>query len=124
MKTAGIKKGILLFEVAFVVLLVSVISLFMFRGYGLFIKTAKKSMNYLKLALVSERQIWELQEQEANNEITNNMETSGDIDSDFSWGLVLEDTGYDNFKQGTLRVESVKAGESLDTIIYLNMAEE
>ena len=51
-------KAILLFEVMIVAALVSIGSIFLFRGYGNFIKAGNESMNYLKLMALSEEKIW------------------------------------------------------------------
>lgn len=55
------KKAILLLEVALVVLITSIISVFLFRGYRIFIDAQKKSSGYLQLALESEKAFWELE---------------------------------------------------------------
>ncbi|MBN3039511.1 MAG: hypothetical protein JW867_00110, partial [Candidatus Omnitrophica bacterium] len=64
------KRGLLLFEVVVVVLLVSLISLFFFRGYGVFLKAGKKSLDYLNLCLFLEEKIFKLQVEEAENKLS------------------------------------------------------
>lgn len=117
---AKANKGILLFEVAFVVLLVSVISMFIFRAYGVFAKTGKKSSDYLRLILLSEEKVWDLELEENNKEAKEGMQTQGRFDDSFSWQVNLEDTNYDNLKKAILTVSSDKRKYSLDTFIYLS----
>ena len=54
------KNGISLVEVMLATFLVSLISVFLFRGYHSFVKTLKKSENYFQVATVSEQVIWDL----------------------------------------------------------------
>jgi hypothetical protein len=115
-----IKKGVLLFEIVFAILLVSIISLFLFRGYSIFIKSGRRGLDYLRLVITSEEKIWDLELKEKNDEIVSDMQFEGDIDSDFNWQLSLEDTEYDNFKKGFLKIDYTKRKISLDTVIYLN----
>lgn len=115
------KKGVLLFEVAFVVLLVSIISLFLFRGYGLFLKTGKKSLDYLKLMLISEEKAWDLQREEKKKPLPEDIEMSGSFrDGGFNWSLQTEDFGYGNLKKGVLSVNyQDQRKTSLDMVIFL-----
>ena len=114
------QRGVLLFEVAFVVLLVSVISLFLFRGYGIFSKAGRKSLAYIRLVLLSQEKAWDFELLEKKGEITLRTQTSGDFEAPFSWQMKLEDTGRDNFKKGTLKISSSARGDYLDTVMYLN----
>ena len=116
------KKAILLLEVVFVTLLVSIISLFLFRGYSLFIKAEKKGMNYLRLLLLGQEKIWDLQVKEKRFEISDSMEKEGSFTLPlFKWNLNLEDTYFSNLKKCTLKIKSEKDKQKpLDLVIYLN----
>ncbi len=123
------KKGIVLFEVAFVVLLVSIISLFLFKGYSLFIKAGRKSLDYLNLVLLCEEKNWDLEIKERNNKINEELEKEGDFDTpSYNWQLNLENIMYSgledsensNLKKGILKVNHIdKRRVSLDMTLYL-----
>lgn len=115
------KNGILLFEVAFVVLLVSIISLFLFRGYGLFLKTGRKSLDYLKLTLLGEEKAWDLQREEKKKTPWADIEMSGRFGEEgFSWNLQTEDAGYANLKKGILSVNVQEQRKtSWDMVFFL-----
>jgi len=81
------KGGVLLFEVAFVMLLVSIISLFLFRGYSTFIKAGRKNSNCLKLILIAEEKIWDLELKEKNGQIANEPEKANSDMSLFRWQI-------------------------------------
>jgi len=117
-------KAILLIEVMLVVLVVSIASLFLFRGYGIFLKTGRKSLDYLKLALSSEKIMWDLQLKESNEEINEDMQKQGDLDSGFSWNIELEDTDYEILKKIVLQIVPENRKAFLDTTIYLTTKKE
>jgi hypothetical protein len=121
-----VKKGILLFEVAFVVLLVSIISLFLFRGYSVFLKAGRKSLDYLKLIMLSEAKIWDLQMEEKSSELVIDMEKQGDFKTPFfSWQLGIEEAGYEEVKKTVLKVTyENKRKTSLDIVNFFTFQEE
>lgn len=102
-----IKKAVLLFEAVFTVLIVSIISLFLFRGYSIFLKAAKKNMGYLKAMELCEEKIWDFQAIErSEGELSLNMEKQGDFKSlPFGWSLEIEDTDYEGLKKTTVEVK-------------------
>lgn len=117
------RKGILLFEVVFVMLMVSVISVFLFRGYGLFLKTSRKSNEYVRLILLSEEKLWELHMKESNDEINKDLRKTGECSlTGFSWNLTLDDT------DSQLKKCTVVVGHNdrirLDTVVYLRAKKE
>lgn len=113
-------KGFLLFEVAFVALLISLASVFLFRGYGVFLRIGAKSADYLKLITLAEKKIFDLEIEEKKAPLSPDIETSGSFDSEYSWQLAAEDSEYDNFKKARLTVNSTaKRKHSLDTLVYL-----
>ncbi|MFH1504735.1 MAG: hypothetical protein ABIH08_05060 [Candidatus Omnitrophota bacterium] len=117
------KKGILLFEVVFVVLIVSIISLFLFRGYGIFSKAARRNLDCLKLMMLSEEKIWDLQAiEKADGELSSNMERQGDFElSPFSWNLAIEESGYGRLKRGTVEIKrNDKQAPAFETVFFLN----
>ncbi|UCC95463.1 MAG: hypothetical protein JSW40_01615 [Candidatus Omnitrophota bacterium] len=117
------RKTVLLFEVALVVLIVSIASLFLFRGYAIFLKVGKKSLDYLKLIVRTEEKMWDLHAKERNGEITADMDTEGEFDAQLGWHLSLEDVEDSNLKIGTLKATHSEKGVSFDTIIYLKGVE-
>ena len=120
------KKAVLLFEVALVILLVSIASLFLFRSYALFLKVGRKSSNYLKLILLAEEKIYDLQIKEKSGDLSLDMKEEGTFPlPSFSWSLELNDTVYDDLKIADVKVSSTgRRGISLDTVIYLTHSKE
>ncbi len=113
------KRGILLFEVMLAVILISLASLFLFRGYSIFIKAARKGTDYLQLILLCEKKVWDLSLEEKDNQITNTTQTEGSLDSRYKWIMRLEDTGYEKLKQANRRITDEVKNESFDTVMYL-----
>ncbi|UCD15543.1 MAG: hypothetical protein JSV34_00390 [Candidatus Omnitrophota bacterium] len=121
------RKGILLFEVAFVVLLVSIISLFLFRGFGVFLKAARKGCDYLKLSELSEAKIWDLQMvEESTKFLPPDTQRQGDFEQmPFSWRLELLDSGYPNLNKGVMKVNyEEKTKLSFDTVVFFKVEEQ
>ena len=113
-----LKKSVALFEVAIVVLLVSLASVFLFRGYGVFIKVGKRNTDYIHLALLTDEKFWELQLQEKNREPIADLEGQGTFNSVFSWKFSFEDSEFSDLKKGRLTTHYEERKESLDTIMY------
>jgi len=121
-----LKKGILLFEVVFVVLVVSVISLFLFRSYGTFSKAARKNLDYFKLMALSEEKLWDLKAKEqADGKLPLSMEKDGSFEAcPFNWHLEIEDAGYGNLKKTTLSISRLDRQASvLDSVVFLDFEE-
>ncbi len=118
------KSGVLLFEVAFVVMIVSIMSVFLFRGYATFTKVARKSLDYIKLVLVSDAKIWDLELEEYNAAVTKDMHKEGDFDTGFRWRIILGDTDHVNFKRTRLTIDSTNRAESFDRMLYLKSEDE
>lgn len=121
-----LRRGVLLFEVALVVLLVSIISMFLFRGYHVFLKSGRKSMDYLRMVLLSDQKMCQLQNKEKSKDPSLYIERDGDFDyPSYSWHLDMEDMEENsNLTRGILKVNyRGKRESSFDTIIYLNKAE-
>lgn len=118
------KKGILLFEVMVAAILVSIISLFLFRAYGTFIRAAKKSTDYLKLILFSEQKVYELSVLEKSGQITNTTQLEGGLDFQYKWFLYLKDTDYGRLKQAKIKITNGSGSKSFDTVMYLTGQEE
>ena len=110
------KRGALLFEVALAVFLVSIISLFLFRGYSVFTKAAKKKETYLKLVSLSQEKFCDLQIKEKSAELSEDIERQGSLDS-YQWQLDLAD-------EGKITVILSDREASLDTIAFFNFQEE
>jgi len=119
----GNKKAVLLFEVVFVVFFVSIIAVFLFRGYGNFIKTGKRASAYLNLALLAEQEILDLKIREAKGELSEEMEVGGQLGEDLSWQLSAEETQYGALKKCLLQIRDDKNKKILDTIVYLKIEE-
>jgi len=121
-----LKKGILLFEVVFVVLVVAIISLFLFRSYGTFSKAARKNLDFFKLMALTEEKLWDLQAQEAvDGKLPLDMEKSASFEScPFSWYLELEDAGYAGLKQARVSISrNNRQAAALDTVLFLGFEE-
>jgi len=101
------KKAILLLEVALVVLITAVISVFLFRGYNVFINAQRKSSAYLELTLESEKQLWELRSGNTANK-----------------NIILEDSGFKGLKKVTLNAESADKRYSFDTVCFMPVEEK
>lgn len=117
------RKGILLFEVTLVALLVAIISVFLFRGYHIFLKSGRKSMDYLRMVLLSDEKMWDLQGKEKIGNSSLYTEREGDYDSlPYYWHLDREDRENNaNLTRGILKVSSRGKRElSFDTIMYFN----
>ncbi len=117
------KKGALLFEVMLVVLLVSLASVYMFRGYSIFLKAGRRSLDYLKLILLSEKVIWDLQLREKQGK-WENISLPNSLASKFNWDLRFKNSQYINLKKSVLKVEEKKRKSSLETVTYLIQVQE
>ncbi|MFH1771789.1 MAG: hypothetical protein ABH872_03140 [Candidatus Omnitrophota bacterium] len=113
------KKSVLLFEVAIVVLLVSLASLFLFRGYGVFIKTGRKSLVYLKLISLAEEKIWDLKLKNCSGVKLSEIAASGEFDGGFSWRIDFTDTDFENIKETRVTVRNIKNNISFDSVLFL-----
>jgi len=118
------KKGLLLFEVAVVVLLVSVASLFLYRALGLFIKATKRSVGYFKLASFCEQKLWEIQVEEAAQGITGEIAGEGRFDSDFSWVIGVREADEEDVLRLSVIAEHEADNEYLDVLFYVLRPEE
>jgi hypothetical protein len=120
------KKSVLLFEVAIVVLLVTLSTLFLFRGYGIFLKVGRKSLDYIALVFYSEQKLCDIQliEETAGGVSPDIMEKEGDFDSSFSWNMHFEEIGFSQLQKCVLETRYAKRNESLDMIYYLFVAGE
>lgn len=114
-----VKKTIVLFEVILVVALILLISLFLLRGYSLFMKTGRRNLDYIKLVMLSEERLWELQMEEQKEGVLADLERRGSIDPSFIWQVESEDTDYEGLRRIILNVgyEGEKKG-CLDTVLY------
>lgn len=115
------KKGMLLFEVAFVVLLMSVISLFLFRGFAVFLKAGRKSGEYLKLSSLLEEKIWELEKLSANAGLSpENIELTGEFEQvPFKWSLAFQESGYSGLNKCVLKTEQQGERKSVfDAVMF------
>jgi len=115
------KKAVVLFEVMLAALLVSLISVFLFRGYSILLSVAKKSSDYLKLMEFSEKKIWDLREAERSDLLFLNIPRTGNFDSGvYSWNLSLEESNYGNLKKTIIEIKSEDQKAAVfDTIFFL-----
>jgi len=111
-------KSILLVEVVVVLLLVSIASLFLFRGYSMFLKASTVSGNYLHLLLFLEEKYFKLNAGRASQEIEARFFSRDEVYDKYRWGLTLEDTAYPGLKQGVLKAGFTKSRQVLDTVVY------
>ena len=118
------KKAILLFEILLVVTLVSIASVFLFRGYGTFIKMGRKSLDYLRLIIFCEEKMWDLELAERNGEAFNEIASEGDFGQEFRWELTLGDTGYEKLKESTVKISRPRRRTFYDCFIYLKEEQE
>ncbi len=104
-------KAILLLEVAIVILVTTVIALFLFRGYGIFIHAQKKSSGYLQLSLESERQLWQLRSGVTDNAV-----------------IVVSATEFNGLKQVVLKTyfpqDRDHQGVYFDTVTFMPLEEK
>ncbi|MBU1122203.1 MAG: hypothetical protein ABIH71_05215 [Candidatus Omnitrophota bacterium] len=120
-------KGILLFEVAFVVLLVSIISLFLFRGFGVFLKAGRKSLDYLKLSSLVEEKFWDLEMIEAKDGfLSKDVASRGEFERiPFKWNMNLVTVDDSSLNKCILKIERQGNRKlSLDAIIFVSVKEE
>ena len=68
--------------------------------------------------------MWDLQLKESNEEINEDMQKQGDLDSGFSWNIELEDTDYEILKKIVLQIVPENRKAFLDTTIYLTTKKE
>ena len=106
-------------EVVIVVLLVSIASLFLFRGYSVFLRASGASSDYLRLQLFLEEKAFHLKAENINQAIEAHPFLQDDVYDRYKWGLMLADTAYSDIKQGVLKAGFGKREQALDTIIYL-----
>ena len=118
------KKAILLFEILIVVTLVSIASVFLFRGYGTFVKMGRKSLDYLRLILFCEEKMWDLEMAERAGQDFSEIQEEGDFGPQFRWDLNISDTEYEKLKKGTVKISRPKRKTYYDAIIYLNQSQE
>lgn len=114
------KNASLLFEVSLAVLLVSIISVFLFRGYTIFSRAGKKSRDYLKLVTLSEEKFWDLQVQEKKNLLTPDMQKQGNFPGFDSWSISLEDEELPESLKGMIITVTLQDNIALDTRGYFN----
>lgn len=119
------KKALFLFEVAFVVLIVSVLSLFIIRGYGIFIKVAKKSFDYTNILYFIDNKICQLSIQEEKGEISEDLEKEGVFGDSRAWSLEMQDTDYQGLTRVRLNIlQGNKSQSNFDLVVYLNKKEQ
>ncbi|MFH1768775.1 MAG: hypothetical protein ABH858_06420 [Candidatus Omnitrophota bacterium] len=112
------KKAVLLFEVACVVLLLSIMSFFLFRGYSLFMKAGRRSGEYLELALLSEEKICDFQIKEKNQQAPDEELEGNFAGRPYAWTVSFEDSDYPALKRVFLKVSKEGRKEYLDTVSY------
>ena len=119
------KKSIALFEVAFVALVVSMLSIFIFRGYRIFIKTSRKSSDYLNLICLSEKKFSDLQLKDYKGELSQGaIDTSGDFaDTDYGWNLEINLDNTANITVFGLKAARQKGftKTAFDSMLYLEV---
>lgn len=113
-------KAFLMLEAALAVLVVTVISLFIFRGFSLFTRAARKNMIYTELVLLSGNQaesiaVW-------HNLTDGNFDKA--INQRFSRQIIPLETSHSHIAKYLIRLENVKSKEKLDTILYLEKIED
>lgn len=118
---SGIQKGFLLFEAVFTVFLVSLMVFFLFRGYGIFLKSGKMILEYHKLMMLSEEKMWDLQILETD-ESGQDIETAG-VDEFFSkpfnWSFDIQASDYTGLSKGILKVSFPEGrNTALDMILF------
>lgn len=118
---SGIQKGFLLFEAAFTVFLVSLMVFFLFRGYGIFLKSGKMILEYHKLMMLSEEKMWDLQILETD-ESGQDIETAG-VDEFFSkpfnWSFDIQASDYTGLSKGILKVSFPEGrNTALDMVLF------
>ncbi|MCP4651947.1 MAG: hypothetical protein GY858_00985 [Candidatus Omnitrophica bacterium] len=94
------KKAILLFETALVVLLVAIISVFLVRSCSIFLKSQKKSKNYMQAALLIEKKFFQMQRNRGDNK-----------------GIEFYDTEIDGLKKAVLKAN----GEVIFDVVVFKM---
>jgi hypothetical protein len=116
------KKALLLFEVALVVLLVAIISVFLFRGYRIFIEANQRSRQYLHSSLLLEEKLWALEVDPSGLEPGHGLFSAGRG----SWSLELAPLDQANLAQVRLGVAGPRPTDRLflDRVFYLNLEEE
>lgn len=112
-----VKKSFLLLEVSLVVLVVSIISVFIFRGFANFKKAAQQSSAYQKLILLSEQKIWDLKSSDFFDLSVSERVISGNFpDSRYSWEI--ESSSLEEFDQNRLILKNEgKSTVSFDLIL-------
>ena len=120
----GNRKAVVLFEVALAVLIVSLISLFLFRGYHLFLKTGRRSLDYLKMTLLTEEVVWGLHDKQAQNELTDEVAGQGVCSDDgYVWQVATEETEYEGLTKISIAiVKDKKNPVSFDSFVYVKQA--
>lgn len=105
-------------EVVIVILLVSIASLFLFRGYSVFLRASGASSDYLRLQLFLEEKVFHLKAENKNQTIETRSFLRDDVYDKYKWGLMLADTVYPYIKQGVLKVGFDKRKQTLDVVVY------
>lgn len=119
-------KAVLLLEVAFVVLLVSIMSVFMFRAFSVFIRAQRRCYSYLQNVSYVEQKMCDLQLQSAQGEFTLEIEKEGVFgETPFNWQLTLDDAGFESLSKCTLLVSYLhNRPVMLDAISYFSLEAE
>ena len=120
------RKASVLFEVALAAMLVAVISVFVFRGYSVFSRAEKRSLEYLRLVSLAEEKFWQLRVKEKSGDLRLDIPVSGKFgDSPYFWDLAIEDGLARNLKKIALTVtKKGKKSLSFDLIGYFYFSGE
>lgn len=124
------KPAFLLFEIMIVMILVALVSTFLLTGFNLFLKTGKKSLNYLTLTLYMEEKIWDLREKESKNISIADLllEKEGPCSNPaYKWSIDWENTDYENIKKAKLKIYQdigKNKKNSLNTVLFIYAKEE
>lgn len=111
-------KAFLLLEAALAVLAVVLISLFIFKGFGLFTRSARKNKSFTELAMLSSNQAWSIYAWPLNS-----TETDSE-DQRFSQRITAYETDYKNIMKNSLEISNIKSNDKFDIIFYLPNQEQ
>jgi len=88
------KNALVLFEVMLSVLVLVVLSTYVFRGYGRFTAAVKKSARYMELLPIAEERLWQLSRQESARQLRSDTDRYGLTPGDgHAWALDIEESG-------------------------------
>jgi|GEM_PF-6416163 len=111
------RKSVLLLELMTAIVIIAVVFLFVGRAYGVSKKALKRSSNFLKISLLLEEKIWELEEKAE----TQAGRDSGDFsDQSYGWKVDAENIGQSRLNLVTLEVfrKSQASPENFSVVTY------